>query len=145
MNTTTVTTTAASIPGTILAILCIMMVWHWLESGEGIGTGIKMTVHDVKVTFSCRSFDTAFRFYFRRHEDYLLDRQAFKYPNWRHFVCPVYAHESLRTEADRLKILKAAWERIPPVHQVRISTWAHQYGEPYVSLWGYSIPEPPTQ
>ena len=139
MNQTQITTTASSIPATIAAILICLLAWHWLESGAGFGTGVGMTVQDVKVTFSCRNFDTITRFISRRHEDYLLDKQAFAYPSWKYLICPVYAQESLRTEGDRSIILARAWARVPDITKTRISQWAEDQGDPYNKLWGVEL------
>ena len=140
MNKTQITTTASSIPSIIAAVLVCLLVWHWLESGEGIGTGIGMTVQDVKVTFSCRSFDTMTRFATRTHEDYLLDKQAFAYPSWKYMICPVYAQESFRTERDRGIIFSRSWPRVPDTTKVRISQWSRDQGPPYRILWGVQLP-----
>ena len=113
-----------------------------MESGEGIGTGFKMAVQDVKVTFSCRSLDTISRFVVRPHEDYLLDKQAFDYPSWKHLVCHIYDNDSFRSETDRNKLLVRQWTKIPPNIQQRISLWASDQGDPYDKLWGFNIPKP---
>ena len=115
------------------------MAWHWIESGEGLGTGFNMTVQDVKVTFSCRSFETMTTFITRKHEDYILDARAFEYPSWKHLVCPVYATKSFRTEQDRGAILARVWPRVPDPIKTRIAEWAQNRGDNYDHLWGIKL------
>ena len=119
------TTTIGALPATILAILLILMVYHWIESGEGISTGAKMTVQDVKVGVSCRQIETAARFIGRRYEDYLEDRRFFKLPGWKHLVCPLYGQEATRTPEYRDRAVKSAWEnRMTKMQRNRIAEYA---------------------
>lgn len=137
MSQTQVTTTASSIPAIIFTILVAMIVWHWVESGSGIGTGIKMTWQDTKVSVSCRSFDTAFRFYGRRFEDYQADRELFRAPGWKKFVCPIYAAEAQRTEKYRQTVVERALKALDEASMQRLKDWGAATGT--TTLAGNSI------
>ena len=124
MNQTQITTTASSIPAILLVIFICLIAWHWVESGDGLSTGIKMTWQDTKVAVSCRSAETAFRFVGRRYEDFEFDRELFAMPAWKTFLCPIYENESFRTLGDRTAIMGRTWERLNKSQKDRIQEWA---------------------
>ena len=106
------TTAASSVGGIIFTILVVLILWHWIESGAGVTTGIRMAWQDVKDSVSCRSIDTAARFVGRPYEDHLADRELFRLPRWRNYICPVYAEEIARTPEARGRIVQRAIENL---------------------------------
>ena len=128
-------TTISAIPGAILLILICLVAYHWVESGESFTTVIKMTVQDVKVSFSCREVDIAARFIGRRYEDYLDDRKFFQLPGWKHLVCPIYAIEAVRTAEHRNKAVSNAWNnRLTQRQKDRIQQYAETHNKTVFEL-----------
>ena len=119
------TTVISTIPGTIAVILICLVAYHWIESGENLTTGVRMTVQDVRVGVSCRKIEIAARFIGRRYEDYLDDRKFFRLPGWKHLVCPIYDQEAIRTAEYRNRVVESTWEnRMTKMQRNRIAEYA---------------------
>ena len=124
----------SSVFGTILTILVILIIWHWLESGAGVTTGIRMSWQDVKVTVSCRSLDTAARFIGRSYEDHLSDKELFRIPRWKRLVCPIYASEAARTPQYRAAVSHRAMSNLSVADLEAIIQWAEAHQVDKISL-----------
>lgn len=115
--------TGGSILSALLTVILGLVCWHWLESGEDLATGFKMTWQDAKVATSCRSVDTTFRFIGRKYEDYQADRHVFAAPGWKHFICSIYTNDAERTPEYRREAIGTAYENLAAAPRKALDDW----------------------
>ena len=123
MNAGSIIGLAAAIPTAVIVAIAALFFIHWLQHEAGAFGAAQMTFQDVRMTFSCGSPQTTWRFYGRNYQDHLMDNAAFSLPHGRDFVCQLYRFDAYRTREHRTGVMETVYRKLSAAKRAKIDEW----------------------